>query len=109
MNPSTGTKLGRKLVSTTPEGRMNSMAAPPFLLMPRGKSPLVSEADPRRLAVAERPGRREDVKCCAIGRQRTACRRASRTRSSQCGPPVRRISRRGLSAGLIRSKVPEAR
>ena len=30
---------GLKLVSTTPEGRMNSMSPPPRLLMPRGKVP----------------------------------------------------------------------
>ncbi len=35
----TGTKLGLKLVSTTPEGRMNSPVPPPFFVMPCGKEP----------------------------------------------------------------------
>ena len=32
-------KLGEKLVSTTPEGRMNSLAPPPLRVQPLGNTP----------------------------------------------------------------------
>jgi hypothetical protein len=38
--PTVGTKLGLKLVSTTPEGRMNSPAPPPFFVAPFGTLPV---------------------------------------------------------------------
>jgi len=43
MKPGIGTKLGWKLVSTTPEGSMNSLAPPPLSETPSGRVPARSK------------------------------------------------------------------
>jgi hypothetical protein len=101
--PTVGTKLGLKLVSTTPDGRMNSPAPPPFFVAPFGtlrcdRKPIV------RLA----PGARGSSGVNTINLSRSSGSYGApfivQCSSSQEAPRVKAICRIGISSRLTRSK-----
>ena len=98
--------VGRKLVNTTAEGRMNSDVPAPSLADSPRISPLVLEPDPHLLAGSESSPRRREDKKPRVVLGRAGLPSIVHESFSQCGPPVSRISSSGWSLGLTSSYVP---
>ena len=100
--------LGRKLVKTTDEGRMNSVAPPPRLLIPRGKVPSCSNPISTFWPGAKVPPGGVNTYRCARSIGETGLPSIVQESFSQCRPPVSKISSSGFSPGLTSTYLPFA-